>query len=201
MVMDTYDLLPHFGIPKKMAKTLRELKDSLPDVQNEIGKSSFLYGVNGVGKTIRACHVLTTSLLDAAGGDLQYDIDRIGNMEAIPNYYHLFCWYPELLMKVKRTFDKRYSGPSEAELVDPIIQADFLVLDDIGPEQTTDWSYNLLYLIVGTRYNEELPTIFTSNLSIKELADKMHDTRITSRIVGMCGDRIFKINGRDKRID
>lgn len=72
-----------------------------------------------------------------------------------------------------------------------------LILDDVGAEKLTDWVAETFYLIVNKRYNEMLPTIFSSNLAVGELAEMLGD-RTASRIVEMCD--IIKIDGEDRRL-
>jgi hypothetical protein len=43
------------------------------------------------------------------------------------------------------------------------MEADLLVLDDLGSEKTSEWVEETMNLIVNTRYNERRHTIFTSN--------------------------------------
>lgn len=47
--------------------------------------------------------------------------------------------------------------------------AGLVVLDDVGRERISEWTGELLYTIVNDRYERELPTIATSNLSAPEL--------------------------------
>lgn len=206
--MDFYDILPYAGCPKRLCSTLRDLKDKLKDQSADIEKSAYFHGINGVGKTVLAGHILAQSIQARPGFYTESELDMIDRSrnsedydpDYTPNLHQVFCRYPRLLQKIKKTYGKGYEGPSEADLIEPLFETEFLVLDDIGPEMTTDWSYNILYLIISERYDEMLPTIFTSNLSVNELSVKMQDTRIASRIVGMCQDRIFEIVGEDKRI-
>lgn len=72
-----------------------------------------------------------------------------------------------------------------------------LMIDDIGSEKLSDWVLETFYLIINKRYEEVLPTIFTSNLMIKDLAEKIGD-RSTSRIIESCD--ILQISGDDRRI-
>jgi DNA replication protein DnaC len=72
-----------------------------------------------------------------------------------------------------------------------------LVIDDIGTEKYSEWAGEMFYAIINKRYEQKLPTIFTSNYSIAEISDKFGD-RIASRIVGMCD--IIKLVGTDKRL-
>jgi DNA replication protein DnaC len=50
------------------------------------------------------------------------------------------------------------------DVLGPVLQADLLVLDDLGAERTSEWVQETLGLVVNTRYNERRATIFTSNL-------------------------------------
>jgi DNA replication protein DnaC len=43
------------------------------------------------------------------------------------------------------------------------MEADLLVLDDLGAEKTSEWVDETMNLIVNTRYSERRLTIFTSN--------------------------------------
>lgn len=45
------------------------------------------------------------------------------------------------------------------------IGADVLILDDLGTERPSDWTFQQLYLIVNRRWLEQRPTLVTSNLA------------------------------------
>jgi DNA replication protein DnaC len=49
------------------------------------------------------------------------------------------------------------------DILRPVMEADLLVLDDLGSEKTSEWVEETMNLIVNTRYNERRHTIFTSN--------------------------------------
>lgn len=102
----------------------------------------------------------------------------------------------ELMFDIKRDFDRSvYDKQRWDEKL-----CDFrgvLILDDIGAERLTDFVAETFYLIVNSRYNEMLPTIFTSNLPIGELAERIGD-RTASRIVEMCD--IMRLDGDDRRL-
>jgi DNA replication protein DnaC len=87
--------------------------------------------------------------------------------------------------------------PGEDQIMpDEICEADRLVVDDIGTERMTDWSGEMLYLIVNRRWLDEAPTIFTSNLAPNDLAEVV-GVRMFSRIV----DRAVAVwfSGSDRR--
>ncbi len=72
-----------------------------------------------------------------------------------------------------------------------------LMIDDIGSEKLSDWVLETFYSIVNKRYEEVLPTIFTSNLPLSELAERIGD-RTVSRMVESCD--VFEVSGEDRRL-
>jgi hypothetical protein len=50
----------------------------------------------------------------------------------------------------------------------PVMEAELLVLDDLGAEKTSEWVDETLNLIVNTRYSERRLTLFTSNYDISD---------------------------------
>jgi DNA replication protein DnaC len=89
------------------------------------------------------------------------------------------------------------------DVLRPVMEADLLVLDDLGSEKTSEWVEETMNLIVNTRYNERRHTIFTSNYE-----DTPDDTdpdclkarigfRIHSRLHEMCD--FLEYDGADYR--
>ena len=74
----------------------------------------------------------------------------------------LFCDAQDLLRRLQATFE-RSSGPGEDEVLEPVLAADLLVLDDLGGRLPTPWVEDTLLHIVTTRYNERRPMILTTN--------------------------------------
>lgn len=103
---------------------------------------------------------------------------------------------PEILHSIRSDFDKPY-GEKSRIMEDIIGSGRTMVFDDIGAEKITDWVSEQFYLIVNDRYTRMIPTIFTSNLPINDLAERIGD-RTTSRIVEMCD--IVELIGKDRRI-
>ena len=79
---------------------------------------------------------------------------------------------------------------------DRFFTADLLVLDDLGATHITSWNSGVIEDLVNTRWDNLLPTIFTSNLGPDDMAERM-DPRIPSRLFGMC--RVVVLNGNDRR--
>src|ERR1044071_7198631 len=92
------------------------------------------------------------------------------------------------------------------EILRPVMEADLLVLDDLGAEQTSEWVEETMNLIVNTRYNERRHTIFTSNYddTPDDAGDHVAETlkerigfRIHSRLHEMCD--FLEYDGADYR--
>ena len=64
-----------------------------------------------------------------------------------------------------------------------MMECDLLILDDLGAEFSTSFSYATLYQWINTRLNKRLPTIISTNLTPKELLD-LYGERVFSRLIG-----------------
>lgn len=75
--------------------------------------------------------------------------------------------------------------------------ADLLLLDDVGAASVSDWSRSRLFALLDARWTQGLPTIVTSNLSQKRLAEHIGE-RATSRL----GQHltVVTLTGRDRRL-
>jgi DNA replication protein DnaC len=73
-----------------------------------------------------------------------------------------FVELTSLVNRLQNTFDPG-SPDSKRDILDPIVNAELLVLDELGAQNPTPWVRDLLYLIINTRYTRRLPTLFTTN--------------------------------------
>ena len=89
-----------------------------------------------------------------------------------------FASSTQILSEIKRTFDMD-SEYTESHLLDALIMAEVLVIDDFGTEKVTEWVKDRFYQIVNSRYINRKVTIYTSNESLETLK---YDDRITNRI-------------------
>jgi DNA replication protein DnaC len=106
-----------------------------------------------------------------------------------------FITVPDLLLKIRDTFNSNERSLTEQELIDSYSSEPFLVLDDLGAEKSTEYSITTLYLIINRRINEERKTLITTNLSLQQISESLGE-RIASRLSGM---NIVKINMPDYR--
>jgi DNA replication protein DnaC len=74
--------------------------------------------------------------------------------------------------------------------------APLLLVDDLGAAKSSEWTEEINFRLINHRYENQLPTIFTSNVLPKELSDRVGD-RCASRLIEMC-DRVV-IQGDDRR--
>jgi DNA replication protein DnaC len=85
-------------------------------------------------------------------------------MELIERYrvHGRFAEFTALIHQIQSTFDPG-SPESKREILDPLVNAELLVLDELGAQQPTPWVRDVLYLIINHRYTRRLPTLFTTN--------------------------------------
>lgn len=72
-----------------------------------------------------------------------------------------------LFRRLQNTFDPG-SPQSQREILDPILDAEVLVLDELGAQNPTAWVHDVLHLIVNTRYTQRRPTLFTTNYRLED---------------------------------
>lgn len=98
---------------------------------------------------------------------------------------------PELMTQIKATY--RVSRYTEADILYWVAEADLVVLDDLGAENLTGNTYEVIYKIINTLYNKEKSLIVTTNLDVeRELPDAI-GPRIYDRLLEMC--RIIENTG------
>ena len=112
------------------------------------------------------------------------------------------------------------SDTPESQLIDPLVDVEVLVIDELGKGRNTPWEQNILDVIISQRYNDQKTTLFTSNYTdssrttlVEHLRPKdgstterqeIRDTlaervgpRIYSRLREMCD--FVKVDGPDRR--
>jgi len=121
--------------------------------------------------------------------------------EKTPPVRGRFADFTALVLEIQMTFD---GSGSSRDILRPLIEADLLVLDELGAGKTTPWVMDLLYYLVNTRYLEGRVTFFTTNFSdfprgqTESLTDRV-SARIRSRLFEMC--RRLELRGRDYRAE
>lgn len=91
---------------------------------------------------------------------------------------------------------KEFNNPKEVPYLQTLQEVDLLVIDDIGVEKYTEWSFTQLYLLLDYRYMQMLPTWYTSNFSLEELATRLPDERIMSRLLADCKGHFIEFTNK-----
>jgi DNA replication protein DnaC len=155
-------------------------------------KGFYLYGDCGVGKTYQSVGLYKTilgNLQKNENKDLQYSFKDYEDSRTV-----VFSNFVDFLADLKKQFS---DDNSEREISKLIKTNHILFIDDFGTEKITEWTEEVIYRLINHRYEYMKPTFFTSNLSIKELSERVGD-RIASRIVEMC--EVIKLEGEDRRL-
>jgi|KBSSwiStaDraftv2_1062776.scaffolds.fasta_scaffold09218_2 DNA replication protein DnaC len=113
----------------------------------------------------------------------------------------------ELLKVLQATFDAS-GGRTEAEVLAPILEAEVLLLDDLGAGRTTAWAQDVMHDVLAHRYNRRLPTLMTTNRptgddddratapGVPTLKDRLGEA-LMSRLYEMC--RVVPVESEDFR--
>jgi DNA replication protein DnaC len=110
----------------------------------------------------------------------------------------LFLNIPDMLDGIKQGFDDPGIASWWTQTLMAAQSVPLLVLDDIGSEKPTEWARERLTQLIGHRYDNELCTLISSNLTLAELKEHIDPIgRITSRIKGMTVP--IEYRGKDRR--
>jgi len=155
---------------------------NLSSLYPQVEQGLLLTGSGGIGKT----H-LAVSILDLL---LQKGINC------------LFYEFGSLLKEIQNSYSP-ISQTSELRVLEPIFNAEVLVLDELGASKPTDWVRDTMMNIINTRYNDKKLTIFTTNYPDtprRENEETLEDrigARLRSRLHEMC--QTVEIEGEDYR--
>lgn len=91
------------------------------------------------------------------------------------------------------------SETEKEDKFDEYVEAEVLLIDDLGVSKYTDYALEILCEIMNRRTLQmRNGLIVTSNLSLDQVAKKNHDDRLTSRIAGLCS--VIHLEGDDYRL-
>lgn len=123
-----------------------------------LGRCLIFHGWPGTGKSLLAATIVQAVV--AAGGRA------------------LFRSVPDAVAIVKAAYD---GGTTEAAAYQRLRAPDLLVLDDVGAVKLSEHDVGVLFRVLNARYEDQRPTILTTNLTTTELAAFLGD-RITDRL-------------------
>jgi DNA replication protein DnaC len=116
----------------------------------------------------------------------------------------LFCDYSELLKQIQNSYNPR-TETTEHELLRPVLEAEVLLLDDLGSTKPTAWVLDTVAHVLSARYNYKRTTLVTTNFANRPpttggkedtLGDRIGE-RMRSRLAEMCV--CLEVHGEDFR--
>jgi DNA replication protein DnaC len=75
----------------------------------------------------------------------------------------LFCDYRGLLKEIQNSYNSSVEA-TELQILNPVFEAELLVLDDLGAVKPTQWVWDTVSSVINHRYNQKKNTIITTNL-------------------------------------
>jgi DNA replication protein DnaC len=128
---------------RDLATVLLEIKSFVREFPNEKRPGLLLIGEPGTGKTHLA--VAALRMLMARG------------------FAGLFCDYQTLLDTIRGGYDPA-AGTSNKQAYRSALDAEVLLLDDLGAQRVTDWALDTVTSIITHRCNYRKPLIATTNM-------------------------------------
>lgn len=137
---------------------------------------------NGGGKTFLACAV-ANELIDKG-----YNV-------LVTNF---------LTLRDKLFEPRAFSFVNKVDFLNSLCAYDLVVIDDLGAEQSTEFTLEVEYRIIDKLVDENIPLILTTNYTLAELRNEENITkrRVFDRIMGCCALlSIEQPNGKSRRVE
>jgi DNA replication protein DnaC len=189
------DYVPNYGgnnppLSNALIQARSFVREYLPGSE---GPGLLLTGSIGVGKTHLAVGILQSLITERGAKGFFFD-------------------YRDLLKQVQNSYNRSVEV-TELEVLQPVFNAEILVLDELGASKPTDWVWDTVAHILNTRYNDRRTTIITTNYAnlppggseltgaraaVREetLGDRIGE-RMRSRLQEMCV--VVEMTGEDFR--
>ena len=123
-------------------------------------------------------------------GKTHLAVSALGELVSRHALRGLYVNFLELVQALQMSFDGGSRG--REEIMSPVIDADVVVLDELGAGKLTPWVMDLLYHVVNSRYMKLRLTLVTTNYSDhpkrageESLADRV-GAPVRSRLFEMC---------------
>lgn len=147
-----------------------------------VGKGAVITGTPGCGKT--------TLMAALARRTVALDLDKRCPPE---RGFARFVSISDLLARFRKGFG---NSDQEEAVFNELSMCQWLYIDDLGTEQSTDWSFSCLHRLIDSRWANQLGTVVTTNLPLVELNN--WSERITSRLLD--GAAVLEMESKDWRL-
>lgn len=103
----------------------------------------------------------------------------------------------EFVDLIRRQKFERIEEEEVAPGLQRLLEADLLLLDDLGAERVSEFVIQELFAVLNHRLNRALPVVISTNLSPKDLRE-VYTKRVASRILGNA--EVLRLRGDDVRL-
>jgi len=142
-------------------------------------KGIFFYGTSGTGKTCLSCCIMKE--LSRRKGIRCFYISALDLIERFNN------------INLYNDEDKEFTN----RLIKKIRKVEFLVLDEINSEKSSEFS-SFFHILVDYRYRCNLPSIYISNLSLENFRESFKDDMVAEQIISRIMQICYVINTGSK---
>ena len=166
----------HVATVESITRAVLPVRYQTPDMSHEavsltklnpLHTGILLWGPSGHGKTYQASILARRAIAYATHSGPQRTTD--------------FQWWSSAELLDQLRDRSKESNP----LVEQLIAAKLLVIDDLGAEKPSEWVRERLYRIVNSRYEAVRSILVTTNMSPAQL-EKQVGARITGRLMEVC---------------
>ncbi|HVR30461.1 MAG TPA: ATP-binding protein [Thermoanaerobaculia bacterium] len=161
---------------------------------------SFLAPENGSGRHFRDTGLLFTG--PPGAGKTHLAAATLRELIASYRVRGRFVDFTSLTQDLQTAIDPD-APRSRLELLDPVENAEVLVVDELGAQTLRPWAADVLYDLINRRYARRLPTLFTTNYQLDDAAgrqetlDRGADVAghglLSRRIPGMLVSRLWEM--------
>ena len=144
------------------------------DEFNKNSESLYMFGDAGLGKTHLALSIASVVL------ERGYDVVYVSAQSAF-----------------SRLDEERRNWNKNSDYFRTLLEADLLVLDDLGTEYLDAYTRSRLYELINTRMRRR-PTIYTTNICKQDQLLQRYTEKIASRLLGEC--HMMRFIGLDIRL-